>query len=108
MRYLSIYRSTSHEEGAMPDPEHMQAMGKLIEEMMAKGALQDAGPLAPRAECLRIAMKDGQLTVSPETERASGYAFMTANSKEELVEMTKTFLKLAGDGVCEVRAIPEF
>lgn len=108
MRYLSIYRSLVHEEGAMPDPEHMQAMGKLIEEMMSKGKLQDTGPLAPRSECLRITLKGDELTVSPETERASGYAFLTADSKEELVELTKKFLKIAGDGVCEIRAIPEF
>ena len=31
MRYLSIYRPESGQEGGMPSPEHMAAMGRLIE-----------------------------------------------------------------------------
>ena len=40
MRYLSIYRPESGVEGGMPSPEHMAAMGRLIEEWTAKGALR--------------------------------------------------------------------
>ena len=32
MRYLTIYRPERGEEGGAPSPEHMAAMGKLIEE----------------------------------------------------------------------------
>lgn len=108
MRYLSIYRSTANEEGVMPSAEHMEAMGQMVQEWMAKGKLQETGPLAPRAECVRVTMKDGQFIVADETERASGYAFLLADSREEVIEQAKTFLKLAGDGVCEIRAVPDF
>src|SRR5699024_10347470 len=97
MRYLSIYRPASGEEGAMPSPEHMAAMGALIEAFMVKGKLQDTGPLAPRAECVRVTLKDGQFITADESERAGGYAFLVADSREEVVEQAKAFLKVAGD-----------
>jgi hypothetical protein len=108
MRYLSLYHPTSGEEGAMPDAEHMSAMGKLIEEMMAKGKLESTGPLAPRSECVRVTLKDGQFITADETVRAGGYAFLIADSREEVVEQAKMFLKIAGDGSCEIRAVPDF
>ena len=39
MRYLTIYRPTSGQEGGMPTPEHMAEMGKLIEAFTKSGAL---------------------------------------------------------------------
>lgn len=39
MRYLTIYRPESGEEGGMPSPDHMAAMGRLVEESMADGSL---------------------------------------------------------------------
>lgn len=107
MRYLSIYRPTSGQEGAMPSAEEMAAMGKLVEEMMARGKLEATAPLAPRAECVRVSLKDGQFITADERERAGGYAFLVADSREEVIEQAKTFLKVVGEGTCEIRAIPE-
>ena len=108
MRYLSLYHPAGGEEGAMPDPEHMAAMGALIEEMTAKGKLESTGPLAPRAQCFRVTLKDGQLTTASEPDRAGGYAFLVANSKKEMVADVRRFLEIAGDGTCEIRLIPDF
>ena len=108
MRYLTIYRPTSGQEGGMPDAEHMAAMGKLVEDMTRSGALISTGPLSVRSRCARVELKDGQFTVSDETERAGGYAFLEAGSREEAIELAKTFLKVAGDGVTEIRQIMEF
>jgi hypothetical protein len=108
MRYLSLYRPASGEEGVMPSPEHMAAMGRLVEEMMAKGTLESTGPLAPRSECVRVTLKDGQLTTAEETSRMGGFAFLNAGSQEELIELARTFLEIAGDGTCEMRLVPDF
>ena len=54
MRYLSIYRPESGQEGGMPSPEHMAAMGRLIEEWTAKGKLISTEPLTPRDQCARV------------------------------------------------------
>ena len=83
-------------------------MGALVEEMMAKGVLESTGPLAPRADCVRLSLKDGQFITADETERAGGYAFLHAGSKAEVIEQAKTVLKIAGEGTCEIRAVPDF
>lgn len=108
MRYLTIYRPTSGQEGGMPTPEHMEAMGKLIEEFTRSGALIGTEPLAVRARCARVELKDGHFTVSDEAVRAGGYAFLNAGSREEAIELCKTFLTVAGDGVTEIRQVMEF
>ncbi len=108
MRYLVIYRPSVGEEGGMPDPEHMAAMGKLVEEMTSKGVLIGTEPLTARANGGRVELAGGQFTVTEETERASGYAFLNAASKAEVIEQCKTFLRVAGDGVTEIRQVLEF
>jgi hypothetical protein len=108
MRYLTIYRPTSGQEGGMPSPEHMAAMGRLIEDMTRSGALISTEPLGVRAKGARVELKDGQFTVSDEQVRAGGFAFLNANSREEAIELGKTFLKVAGDGVVEIRQVMEF
>ncbi|MDB5429300.1 MAG: YCII-related protein [Caulobacter sp.] len=108
MRYLTIYRPEAGEEGGAPSPEHMAAMGKLIEESMADGSLIDTGPLTPRDQCARLRLSGGAFTVSEETVRAGGYAFLEAASKDEAIEYCKKFLRVAGDGTCEIRQILEF
>lgn len=109
MRYLSIYRPESGEEGGAPSPEHMAAMGRLIEEWTAKGKLISTEPLTPRDRCARVRLgPDGAFTVSDETVRAGGFAFLEAGSKAEAVELCKAFLKVAGPGTCEIRQVLEF
>ena len=108
MRYLSIYRPESGVEGGMPSQDHMAAMGRLIEEWTAKGNLISTEPLTPRDACARIRLADGQFTVSEETMRAGGFAFLEAGSKDEAIELCKHFLKVAGPGTCEIRQILEF
>ena len=108
MRYLTIYRPESGEEGGMPSPDHMAAMGRLVEESMADGSLISTEPLTPRAQCARLRLSSGEFTVSEETVRAGGFAFLEAASKNEAIEYCKKFLKAAGDGTCEIRQILEF
>jgi hypothetical protein len=109
MRYLTIYHPEAQEEGAAPTPEHMAAMGRLIEEWTAKGKLISTEPLTPRDQCARVRLDEaGQFTVSAEAVRAGGFAFLNAESKEEAIELCRSFLKVAGPGTCEIRQILEF
>jgi hypothetical protein len=108
MRYLTIYRPTSGVEGGMPDAEHMAAMGELVEEMTKAGSLISTEPLTVRAAGGRVRLANGQFTVSEEAERAGGYAFLHANSREEAFELAKKFLSVAGDGEVELRQVLEF
>jgi hypothetical protein len=108
MRYLVIYRAEGREEGGAPDPEHMAEMGRYAEEQTRAGVLLGTEPLGVRELGARVRLKDGQFTVSDEAERASGYAFLNAGSREEVIAQCKDFLKVAGDGVTEIRQILEF
>jgi hypothetical protein len=108
MRYLTIWRPASGEEGAPPDPAHMAAMGRLVDEMMAAGSLINTEPLSARASGARVRLSDGRYTVSDEAERAGGYAFLQAGSREEAIELCKTFMRYAGEGEVELRQVMEF
>lgn len=107
MRYLVIYRPETGEEGGAPDPAHMAAMGKLVEEMTRAGSLIATEPLAARSHGGRVRFSGGQFTVADESERAAGYAFLNAGSRDEALELCRSFLRIAGDGVTEIRQVIE-
>jgi len=111
MRFLSIYKTA--ERGVPPTQEEMTKMGKLIEDGMKAGTLLATEGCLPSALGARVRFSGGKLTVTdgPFTEAkevVGGFALLSANSKEEALEMIKDFLQVAGhDGECELRQIYE-
>jgi hypothetical protein len=110
MKFLSIYKSP--ETGAFPTQEEMATMGKLIEEAMKDGYLVSTAGCMPSASGARIRLSNGEITVKdgPFTESKEiigGFAILQANSKAEAIQHVKDFLKVAGDGECELRQIYE-
>jgi hypothetical protein len=110
MRYLSIFKTV--ERNAPPSQEEMTAMGKLIEEGMKAGWLVATEGCLPTSLGARVRMSAGKLTVTDgpfaeAKEVVGGFAILRANSKEEAVQLAKDFLKVAGDGECELRQIYE-
>jgi hypothetical protein len=110
MRFLSIYRHP--ETGLPPTMEEMTRMGKLIEEWTEAGALLGAEGCLPSAKGARVRRNGENLIVTdgPFTETkevVGGFALLQANSKEAAIELLKTFLKVAGDGECELRQLYE-
>jgi hypothetical protein len=111
MRFLSIYKTK--EQSGPPTPEHIATMNKLIDEMTKAGTLLGTEGCLPTAAGARVRANGGKFTVvdGPFTEAkevVGGFAILKANSKEEAIEMTKYFLKIAGgDGECELRQLYE-
>ena len=111
MRFMTIYKSVEH--NAPPSQEHMQAMGKFIEEIAAAGVLVRTDGLLSSSRGSRVRLTDdGKFTITdgPFTESkevVGGYAIIDVASKEEAVEWTKRFLKVAGSGESEVREMYE-
>jgi hypothetical protein len=108
MRFLSIYKSV--ETGAPPSPEHIEAMGRLIEESIRSGELIATEGCLPSALGARVRLDHGKVTVkdgpfSEAKEVIGGFAVLEAGSKAEAIEMAKRFLVIAGDGECEIRQI---
>jgi hypothetical protein len=110
MRFLSIYKSV--EKGRAPSPEEMERMGKLVEEGMKAGFLLAVEGCMPSATGARVRLDRGKVTVTdgPFTESKEvigGLAILKAGSKEEAIQMARDFLKVAGDGECELRELYE-
>ena len=110
MRYLSIYKSA--ELGVPPTQAKMEAMGALIEKLSKSGHLLSTEGCLPSALGLRVRKAGQKVTVTdgPFTEAkevVGGFALLQADSREEIIALTREFLEVAGDGECEVRRVYE-
>lgn len=108
MRYLSFFASVERE--TPPTGEEIEAMGKYMEEETKAGRLIYAEGCLPSAHGARVRLDNGKVTVtdgpfSESKEVVGGFAILEAASKEDAIEQAKTFIKLTGDGVCEIRAL---
>jgi hypothetical protein len=110
MRFISLF--THAPTTAPPTPELIANMGKLIEEGMKAGWLLATEGVQWGVVGAKIHNAGGQITVvdGPFTEAKEvigGYALLQAKSKEACIELCRRFLKVAGDGTCEVHELYE-
>jgi hypothetical protein len=87
-------------------------MGKLIEEGMKAGWLVATEGCLPSALGARVRRSGSNISVTdgPFTEAkelVGGFAILQTNSKQEAIELARTFLQVAGEGECELRQIYE-
>jgi hypothetical protein len=106
MRFISIF---THEPTNRPPTEaEMAKMGKLVEDAMKEGWLiategvsfGATGVRVHKSAAGNVTVTDGPFTESKEV--IGGYALLKAKSKEEVVELTRRFLGVAGQGTCEI------
>jgi hypothetical protein len=110
MKFLSIYTPDPKTASIPPSQEHLADMGKLVEESIKAGSLISTGMFVPDSNGGTIVRRvDGEITVAgkpgPLKEAAdckSGFAVLEANSSKEAIELARNFLKIAGDGECEL------
>jgi hypothetical protein len=110
MRFLSIYKAP--ETGKPPTPEHMAAMGELIERSMKAGNLLATEGCLPSALGVRVRRDGSNTTVtdgpfSEAKEVVGGFAILQADSKEEAIRLANEFLDVVGEGECEIRQLYE-
>jgi len=110
MRFLSIYKSP--EKNTPPTQEEMEKMGKLIKEGMRAGWLLGTEGCLPSALGARVRLASGNFTVTdgPFTESkelVGGFAILQAESKQEAIELVRGFLRVVGQGECELRQLYE-
>jgi hypothetical protein len=101
MRFLMMTTNDPSAPPAPPTPELYAEMGKLVEELTKAGVVLATGGLDPRPT--HIKSSGGKITVTdgPFTEAKEaivGFALVEAKSKEEAIEYSKRFCKVAGDG----------
>ena len=110
MKFLSIYKTAERNTG--PTQAEMDQMGKMIEEGFKSGKLVATEGCLPSQLGARIRQTSGQASVvdgpfSESKEVVGGFAILQANSKEEAIEYVKEFMRIAGDGECELRQLYE-
>jgi hypothetical protein len=110
MRYLSVFRSP--ERNAPPSQQEMDTMGAMIHELMSAGKLLATEGCLPSKLGFRVKSANGKITSTdgPFTEAKEvigGFALFEVESKEEMMQLTKRFLGVVGDGECEVRLLYE-
>ena len=110
MRFIAMYTPSKDKAGFPPTKEHMAEMAKFMDEATKSGELLANGGLLPISKGARVLYSGGKLSVTdgPFTEAKeliAGFAILQLKSKEHAIESAKRFLKLAGEGECEVRQI---
>jgi hypothetical protein len=105
-RYLSISFAAEPMKGP-PSGEHMAEMGKLMEESIKAGKLVMTGGLKKRDGDGFIVTRTGDEYVVDEKPRCDwmlggGWAILQADDRADCIESAKKFLRVAGDGRCEV------
>jgi hypothetical protein len=111
MRFISIF---THEPSDRPPTEaEMATMGKLIEESMKAGWLIATEGVHFGTTGVRVHKRAGgkfMVTDGPFAETKEvlgGYALLKAASNEEVVELTRRFLDVVGQGTCEIYQLYE-
>src|SRR5262245_23369010 len=113
MRFLGLLKADKHSEaGAPPSKELMEKMGKFMEEITKAGVLVSTAGLQPSSKGKRVRLAGGKVTVTdgPFTESKeliAYYALFEVKSMAEAVEWTTRFLKVLGEGECEIRPLFE-
>jgi len=114
MRYLSIFtHENTNTPPSPPNPEMMAKMGALIEDGMKAGWLiategiqfGEKGVRVSRSKAGKVTVTDGPFTETKEV--LGGYALLQARDREEVVSLTRRFLEVAGDGICEIHELYE-
>lgn len=110
MRYLCFFKAVESDQP--PSAEEMEQMGNLINEMAEKGVLLATEGCLPTSQGFRMRREGGKYTITDgpfvETkEQIGGFAILRVDSKDELIEWTKRFGDVAGDGEIELRALYE-
>lgn len=108
MRFISIF--THPVRSTPPNSEMMAKMGELVEEGMRSGWLIATEGVDGRGASLRVSAKAGEFMVTDgpfaeAKEVLGGYALMEARDRAHVVELSRKFLALAGDGTCEVHEL---
>ena len=111
MRFISIF--THEPANRAPTDAEMATMGKLIEDGMKAGWLiategvhfREIGVRVHKNAAGKITVTDGPFTEAKEV--IGGYALLKAASKAEVVELTRRFLTVAGQGTCEIHQLFE-
>ena len=105
MKFLMTYATNPN--SPPPSPEKLQELGKYTLDAMKSGVVLMTGGLVRPSTGTRVRMSAGKFSVTdaplPEAkELIDGFALVEAKSKEEAIEIARSFMAVAGDGDGEI------
>jgi len=108
MRFMTLWRPTKI---LPPDQRRYAEMNKFIEEHAKAGKLFLAGGWDPTTPCTVVKRSGDKVTVTDgpfaeAKEMVGGFAVLDVQSKEEVLEIARRFVALAGEGTSEIRELP--
>jgi hypothetical protein len=109
MRYISIFTNEQKKAGP-PSQEMMAKMGALIEQGFKQGWLIATEGVSFTDKPIKVNSTKGKITVTDgpfaeAKEVLGGYALLEAKDREHVLELTRQFLAVAGDGTCEIHEL---
>ncbi len=113
MQFLIMHRTNAHwESGAIPTPELIQQVGKLVGEMVQSGKLVAGDGLRPSSLGVRLQFRGGERTIqdgpfAESKELIAGFAIMRLTSMDEAVEWATKFARVLGDLEIDIRPVTE-
>jgi hypothetical protein len=107
MKVLSLYKPAPN---VTPRPGIEAAMGRFIDELTKSGVLLATEGRKAGGKDLRVRLSGGELNVTdgPFTESKeliAGFAVLKVKSREHLLDVTRRFLEICGDGECEISEV---
>ena len=110
-QYMLLFRGNEWQKGLSPE-EMQKIAGQWMawyERLTAQGKVKAGAPLERTGKTVsgkngRV-VSDGPFAESKEV--VGGFAILKSNSKEEAIELARTFLQVVGEGECELRQIYE-
>jgi hypothetical protein len=110
MRYFGYTLGDPNAPVPPPTPDVHEKMGVFIEEATKAGVFVTGGGWGPIGEAIEVKLHDGKFTVvdGPFTEAKEligGWALMECRDKDEVIEWTKRFLSVLGEGESRIRPV---
>jgi hypothetical protein len=113
MQFLIMHRTNAHwESGAIPTPELIQQVGRMVGELVQSGRLLAGEGLRPSSLGVRLQFSGGTRTVqdgpfSESKELIAGFAILKLQSIEEAIEWSTKFAQVLGDVEIDIRPVTE-
>src|SRR5690242_5169487 len=109
MQFLIMHRTNAHwESGAVPTPDLIQQVGKLIGEIIQAGKLLAGDGLRPSSLGVRLQFRGGKRTVqdgpfAESKELIAGFAIMRVKSIDDAIGWATKFAGVLGDLEIDIR-----
>ncbi|HZL73008.1 MAG TPA: YciI family protein [Planctomycetota bacterium] len=113
MRFIIMHKTNARwEAGAIPTPELIARVGRLIGDLVAAKVLRGAEGLRPSSQGARLRRSDGKLNVlkgpfKGDHELIAGFSMVQAASLDEAVEWASRWAESLGDVEIDVRPFTE-